>query len=370
MIEFILLGMCYYVLFLLFVFKCGGQLYGVYVVYEIWGMLDVQVGNVILLVIGLLLDVYVVVNVGNLVVGWWELMFGLGKLIDINCWFVVCVNLLGSCKGFMGLVSIDLVIGQLYCLYFLELLIEDGVNVVIDFVCVFGIDQFVCVIGNLMGGMIVLVVLLFVFGIVCSYINIFGSVQVLLFFIVICLLQCEVICFDLCWDVGQYSEDSYFELGMCMVCKFGVIIYCLVLEWDGCFGCVWLDLDQIDDDLFGLEFQVESYFEGYVCCFVCFFDFNCYLYLSCLMDWFDLVEYVDGDVLVGLVWIWVDKVLVIGVNIDILFLVQQQQQIVDGLCVGGVDVQFIGLDLLQGYDVFLVDFVCFGLVVGDFFGML
>lgn len=324
MIEFILFGICFYVLFLFFLFKCGGVLYGVWVVYEIWGMLVIDVSNVILIVIGLLLDVYVVVNVVNLVLGWWEVMVGFDKFIDINCWFVVCVNLLGSCKGLIGFVLFNLVNGEFYCLDFFELLIEDGVCVVIEVVCVLGIGQLVCVVGNLMGGMMVFVILMLYLGIVCSYVNIFGSVQVLLFLIVICLLQCEVICFDLCWNGGYYDDVEYFEFGMCMVCKLGVIIYCLVLEWDGCFGCVWLDLDQIDDDLFGLEFQVESYLEGYVWCFVCFFDLNCYLYLSCLMDWFDLVEYVDGDVLVGFVKICVEKVLVIGVNIDILFFVQQQ----------------------------------------------
>ncbi len=68
-----------------------------------------------------------------------------------------------------------------------------------------------------------------------------------------------------------------------------------------------------------------------------FFDPNCYLYLSRSMDWFDLAEYADGDVLAGLAKIRVEKALAIGANTDILFPVQQQQQVADGLRAGGAD---------------------------------
>lgn len=91
--------------------KCGGVLYGVCVVYEIWGMFNVVCDNVVLIFIGLLFSVYVVLNLDDFLFGWWEVMFGFGKVIDSDCWFVICVNLLGSDKGFICFVLIDLVIG-------------------------------------------------------------------------------------------------------------------------------------------------------------------------------------------------------------------------------------------------------------------
>ena len=74
------------------------------------------------------------------------------------------------------------------------------------------------------------------------------------------------------------------------------------------------------------------------------------------MDWFDLGEYANGDVDAALAQLRVDKALAIGANTDILFPVQQQQQIAQGLAAGGCDARFVGLDSPQGHDAFLVDF--------------
>ena len=81
---------------------------------------------------------------------------------------------------------------------------------------------------------------------------------------------------------------------------------------------------------------------------------------------FRSAEYAEGDVMAGLAKIQVGKALAIGANTDILFPVQQQQQIADGLRAGGADAQFIGLDSPQGHDAFLVDFARFGPAVSGF----
>ena len=64
------------------------------------------------------------------------------------------------------------------------------------------------------------------------------------------------------------------------------------------------------------------------------------------------------------------RVLAIGANTDILFPVEQQQQIADGLRAGGADAQFIGMDSPQGHDAFLVDYDRFGPAVGGFLDTL
>jgi homoserine O-acetyltransferase len=84
------------------------------------------------------------------------------------------------------------------------------------------------------------------------------------------------------------------------------------------------------------------------------------------MDWFDLAEYAGGDVLAGLAKIHVERALAIGANTDILFPVEQQQQVADGLRAGGADARFIGMDSPQGHDAFLVDYDRFGPAVRDF----
>jgi homoserine O-acetyltransferase len=86
------------------------------------------------------------------------------------------------------------------------------------------------------------------------------------------------------------------------------------------------------------------------------------------MDWFDLAETApDGrDVMAALAALRVEKALAIGVATDILFPLQQQQQIADGLRAGGADAHFLPLPSPQGHDAFLVDYERFGPAVGGF----
>ena len=86
------------------------------------------------------------------------------------------------------------------------------------------------------------------------------------------------------------------------------------------------------------------------------------------MDWFDLAEYAPdgGDVAAGLARIRVEKALAIGVATDILFPLQQQEQIADGLRAGGADARFLPLPSPQGHDAFLVDIDRFGPAVAGF----
>ena len=157
---------------------------------------------------------------------------------------------------------------------------------------------------------------------------------------------------------------------MRMARKLGVVTYRSAMEWDGRFGRVRLDSECREDDPFGLEFEVERYLEGHARRFVHQFDPNCYLYLSRSMDWFDLAEYAQGDVMAGLAKIHVAKALAIGVHTDILFPLQQQQQIADGLRQGGNAAQFTPLDSPQGHDAFLVDFDRFGPAIAGFLAQL
>ncbi|MCW4453945.1 homoserine O-acetyltransferase [Flavobacterium sp. MXW15] len=375
MTEFIPPGTLYHALSSPFPMKRGGVLHGARVAYETWGTLDAEAGNAILIVTGLSPDAHAAANPGNPASGWWEPMLGPGKPIDTDRWFVVCVNSLGSCKGSTGPASTNPATGQPYRLEFPELSIEDVANAAVEVVRALGIERLACLIGNSMGGMTALAALLLHPGIARAHINISGSAQALPFSIAIRSLQREAIRLDPNWNGGHYDDTVYPESGMRMARKLGVITYRSALEWDGRFGRVRLDSEQNGDDPFGLEFQVESYLEGHARRFVRHFDPNCYLYLGRSMDWFDLAEYAggehaDGDVIAGLAKIRVDRALAIGANTDILFPVQQQEQIADGLRAGGADARFIGLDSPQGHDAFLVDFDRFGPAVRGFLDTL
>jgi homoserine O-acetyltransferase len=354
-----------------FPMKRGGELHDARIAFETWGSLSASGDNAVLIVTGLSPDAHAARNEANAEPGWWEDMLGPGRPIDTDRWFVVCVNSLGSCKGSTGPASVNPATGEPYRLQFPPLSIEDVADAAFEVVRGLGIAELACLIGNSMGGMVALALLLRHPGAARAHINISGSARALPFSIAIRSLQREAIRLDPKWNNGRYDEDQYPESGMRMARKLGVITYRSALEWDGRFGRVRLDQstqdpDRPDEEPFGLEFQVESYLEGHARRFVRRFDPNCYLYLSRSMDWFDLAEASGGDVLQGLARIRVRKALAIGATTDILFPLQQQQQIAEGLRAGGADATFIALESPQGHDAFLVDFERFGPAVRGF----
>ena len=167
-------------------------------------------------------------------------------------------------------------------------------------------------------------------------------------------------------DHASTDGGIYPDIGMSIARKLGVITYRSAMEWNGRFARIRLDPEQRDDDPFGREFQVESYLEGHAKRFVRTFDPNSYLYLSRASDWFDMAEYGHGSVQEGLKRIHVKRAMVIGVSTDILFPLQQQEQIAQGLEAAGAAVEFVALDSPQGHDAFLVDIKNYSRAIGGF----
>lgn len=361
-----------------FPMKRGGALRGARMAYETWGTLNAARDNAVLILTGLSPDAHAAANEDDPEPGWWEPMVGPGKPIDSDRWFVICVNSLGSCKGSTGPASIDPATGEPYRLEFPDLSVEDGADAAAHVVRALGIERLACVIGNSMGGMVALALLFRHPGIARAHINISGAARALPFSIAIRSLQREAIRLDPNWNHGRYTDERYPESGMRMARKLGVITYRSALEWDGRFGRVRLDAERrLDDDPFGLEFEVESYLEAHARRFVRRFDPNCYLYLSRSMDWFDLGEYCQvestthaADARDALSRIRIERALAIGVHTDILFPLQQQQEIAEGLAAGGADARFLPLESPQGHDAFLVDIARFGPAVGGFLDAL
>ena len=346
----------------------GGAIHGARMAYETWGQLDADGGNAVLILTGLSPNAHAAASADNPEPGWWEKMLGPGKAIDTDRWFVVCVNTLGSCKGSTGPASSNPATGQPWRLDFPDLSIEDCADAAAHVLQALGIAQLACVIGNSMGGMTALALLQRHCGIARSLIDISGAARALPFSIAIRSLQREAIRLDPLWNDGQYDDAGYPESGMRLARKMGVITYRSALEWDGRFGRVRLDPDRRDDsDPFGLEFEVESYLEAHARRFIRQFDPNCYLYLSRAMDWYDVGDNAPDrcgdhhdDALAALACIRLPRALTIGVHTDILFPLQQQQEIADGLRRGGCEAEFLALPSPQGHDAFLVDIDRFG----------
>lgn len=355
-----------------FAMKRGGALHGAQVAYETWGTLSAARDNAVLILTGLSPSAHAASSPEDDSPGWWEAMIGPGRAIDTDRWFVICVNSLGSDKGSTSPASPDPATGEPYRLGFPELALEDVANaahaVVADGL---GIARLACLIGCSMGGMSALAYMLLHPGSVRAHISVDTAPQAQPFAIAIRSLQREAIRLDPNWNEGRYDEAHYPETGMSIARKLGVITYRSAMEWNGRFARIRLDPEQrAEQQPFGVEFQVESYLQGHARRFVRGFDPNSYLYLSRASDWFDVAEYGEGSVLEGLKRIRVEQALVIGVSTDILFPLEQQEQIAEGLRAAGAEVEFVALDSPQGHDAFLVDIPNYSRAIGGFLARL
>ncbi|MGC1550027.1 MAG: homoserine O-acetyltransferase [Rhodanobacter sp.] len=354
-----------------FPMKRGGVLHGAHVAYETWGTLNAARDNAILILTGLSPSAHAASCAEDPTPGWWEGMLGPNKAIDTNRWFVICVNSLGSDKGSTCPASIDPANGEPYRLNFPELSLEDVAHAAHAAVSSLGIEKLACLLGCSMGGMGALAYMLLHPHSVRTHISVDTAPQAQPFAIAIRSLQREAIRLDPQWNGGQYDihmqeGGHYPDIGMSIARKLGVITYRSAMEWNGRFARIRLDPEQREEQPFGFEFQVESYLEGHAQRFVRTFDPNSYLYLSRASDWFDIAEYGQGSVLEGLKRIHIEQALVIGVSTDILFPLEQQEQIADGLQAAGAVVEFVALDSPQGHDAFLVDIESYSRAIGGF----
>ncbi len=358
-----------------FAMKRGGELRGAQLAYETWGELNATRDNAVLILTGLSPSAHAASNAIDGSPGWWEDIVGPGKAIDTDRWFVVCPNSLGSCKGSSGPASVNPATGEHWRLDFPELSLEDVGDAGYALARGLGIERVAALVGCSMGGMAALGCLAHHPGFARAQVSVCSAPRAKPFGIAIRSLQREAIRLDPNWNGGDYDDGHYPETGMNIARKLGVITYRSALEWRGRFGRIRLESDQRSEEPFGAEFQIESYLNWHAHRFTRAFDPNCYLYLSRASDWFDLAEYGGAPdpataVRNALAKMKLERALVIGVETDILFPLEQQQQLAEDLRTTGTATTFVGLDSPQGHDAFLVDTGRFGAAIGAFMAEL
>ena len=343
----------------------GSILNNVEIAYETWGNLSINHDNVILLFTGLSPSSHAASSDLNNENGWWEYMIGPDKPIDTNKFFVICVNSLGSCFGSTSPASINKTTNSIYGLNFPELSIEDIAKAGHNVLQTLGIDHAHTVMGPSMGGMTALAYALLYPNSLSNLIVISAAARALPFTISIRSLQRELIRSDPLWNNGSYSKESAPLNGMKLARKLGLMSYRAANEWRERFNRARLPKSD-SKQMFDIEFEVENYLNHNSKKFVSMFDQNCYLYLSRAMDLFDVAEH-GGTVNAGLAKIHTKKNLIIGVESDILFPIDQQEEIAEGFKKAKKNFKFEKLKSIQGHDSFLVDEKNFSKVIYEFF---
>jgi len=332
----------------------GGSLHQARIAYESWGELNAERDNAILLFTGLSPSAHAASSERDPSSGWWQRMLGPGLAIDTRRYFVVCVNSLGSCFGSTGPASINPATGEAYRLSFPEMAVEDIAAAGMAAVRALGIERLQAVIGASLGGMSVIAFATQFPSAARRLISISASPAASPFSIALRSVQREAIMRDPDWQGGQYPPGHPPRAGMRIARKLGTITYRSAAEWRVRFGRERLAGNALSMSPFAPRFAVEGYLESQAERFIRLFDPNCYLYLSSAMDRFDLAEH-GGSTAAALRAVSAE-VLVIGVQSDLLFPIDEQAAIAEAFRANGTaTVRFAPLPSLEGHDAFLVD---------------
>ena len=343
----------------------AGHLESPVLAYETWGKLNDARDNAILIFTGLSPSAHASSCAEDPTPGWWEDMIGTGLPLDTDRFFIICVNSLGSCFGSTGPASVNPETGHRYRLSFPVLTLEDVAESAWFVVQELGVDVLHTVVGSSMGGMTGLAFCVRHPENVRSFISVSSSARALPFSIAVRSLQREMIRSDPKWNKGRYDVGDPPITGQRLARKLGMITYRSAEEWVQRFGRERSTDHARIEDQFVAEFSVESYLENVAKKFTGAFDPNCYLYLSHASDLFDLAEY-GGSLASGFKRLQLERTLVMGVRTDILFPIDQQRELAEGISSVCKDTQLAELDCIRGHDSFLVDMDAFRPVICDF----
>src|SRR6201991_1423424 len=136
---------------------CGIDLSPFQIAYQTYGELNEDRSNAILVCHALTGDQHVA-NIHPVTgkPGWWDILVGPGKPIDIDRYFVICSNVVGGCLGPPGPATTNPATDKPYGLDLPVITIRDMVRAQAMLVDHLGIDTLLAVAGGSLGGMQVL----------------------------------------------------------------------------------------------------------------------------------------------------------------------------------------------------------------------
>ncbi|MEF8873869.1 MAG: homoserine O-acetyltransferase [Candidatus Thermoplasmatota archaeon] len=258
--------------------------------FETYGDLDRSRSNAILICHSLTHSSHVAKHDEDDEEGWWTSMVGPGKYIDTEEYFVVCVNVPGSCYGTTGPSSIDPGNGEPYGSDFPEITISDMVRaqkLVIDHL---EIDELKSIIGGSIGGQQALEWSKLYPSIVKSIIPIATGARVSPMMLGFGYISQNAIRSDPNWSGGDYYGGNRSpEYGLQIARQIGHLTY---LSREGVERKFGREKSQEESDH---EFEIESYLRYQGEKFVERFDPNSYLYLTEAMHNFDLSKGYSSD---------------------------------------------------------------------------
>ena len=332
--------------------KSGVSLGPITLAYETYGTLNKDKSNAIMVFHSLTGDAHAAFyHKGEEKPGWWDSMIGPGKGFDTDKYFMICVNVLGGCRGSTGPASIDPKTGKPFGLSFPFVTIDDMVAAQKHLIDHLGIKKLLCVAGGSMGGLQALIWATQYPDYVQSVIAIATNTRHTAQQIALHEVARQAIMGDPDWQGGDYYGKSIPARGLALARMIGHITYMSDKSMDEKFGRKLIAKERLGYD-FSHDFEVENYLKYRSGNFVQRFDANSYLYISKSLDYFDLSA--DGK----LADVFVKArahFLVISFTSDWLYPSYQSKEMVRALKANDLDVSDIEINSSYGHDAFLVE---------------
>jgi len=336
------------------VLDSGETLAPVEVAYETYGERTASDDNVVVICHALTGDANAAGHHGDPAhPGWWDTLIGPGKPVDTNRLFVVSSNLLGGCQGTTGPSSINPATGAPYGLQFPLFTVSDLVKVQRALLAHLGITHILAAVGGSLGGMQVLQWALDYPDEVEHGIVVCATARLSAQNIAFSAVARAAIMNDPDFADGDYyATGKGPDHGLSVARMMAHITYLSEESMRQKFGRRIQDREEPRFDL-GVDFQVESYLQHQGKVFLDRFDANSYLYLTRVMDYFDL--FADAEVVRTRLAEVKTKFLVLSFDTDWRFDTSHSRGIVRTLTAHRVPVTFREISSPHGHDSFLLD---------------
>ena len=288
--------------------------------------------------------------------GWWDGMIGPGKAFDTDRYFVVCPNLIGSCRGSTGPGSRNPATGRPYGPDFPVLTVGDMVRAERAFLREIGVRRLLTVSGGSLGGMQALEWAVAYPDEVRSIVPIASTARLSAQGVAWNAIARNSIMADPDWDEGRYLESGRAPLaGMGVARMVGHVTYLSAFAMREKFDRRLQDRDDYSYTLASPDFAVESYLRHQAAAFVARFDANSYLYISRALTYFDLARTYGAGSLERALSRVRAATLLISFSSDWLYPPRDSEEIRRALEANGRDVRHHELDATYGHDSFLLE---------------
>jgi homoserine O-acetyltransferase len=298
--------------------------------------------------------------------GWWDDLIGSGKPVDTDKYYVICTNVIGSCFGSTGPMSLDPYTQRPYRTHFPVLTIKDMVKAQKALLAQLGIHHLKAIVGGSMGGMQALTFAVEFPNFADIIIPMATTYATSPWVIALNKVAQSALLADPSFNNGNYESELVKQEGMAGLSAArmaGYLGYLSPQTMDNKFGRNYVAQDGLFE-LFG-RFEVERYLDYNGNNFPQWFDPLSFLYIIKAINIFDLSRGHESleDAFLRIR----SKIYLIGFTQDMMFFPKEMEEI-KAICdrVGvGENVSYYEVESSYGHDAFLVEVDKFGDYVAD-----